>query len=194
MINSPDKPFLNSNNSSTYIPRGLLLQWHLTDRCNLRCSHCYQESYEGRELDIKELGIILDQYKSLLKRFRSKKKRVWGHITVTGGEPFIRSDFIDFLKLLSLDKELFSFAILTNGYFIDEKMARTLKILGPRFVQVSLEGTKQTNDKIRGKGSQDRAVSALKLLGKEKIRTLISFTAHRGNYREFPKVAKLARK
>ncbi|MHA2298459.1 MAG: radical SAM protein [Candidatus Hodarchaeales archaeon] len=194
MIKSQDKPFLNSNDSRSYIPRGLLLQWHLTERCNIRCSHCYQESYKGKELDIKELINILDQYKSLLRRWRSKKKRVWGHVTVTGGEPFVRTDFVDFLKLLSLDKELFSFAILTNGYFIDEKMARTLKTLGPRFVQVSLEGTKQTNDKIREKGSYDHAVSALKFLGKEKIRTLISFTAYGKNYREFPEVVKLAKK
>lgn len=179
-----------------YIPRGLLFQWHITDRCNLRCSHCYQDSYSGEELDFNMLLFILRQFEELLALWRSKAKTrpVGGHITVTGGEPFIRRDFLDLLDVFAAKKRLFSFAILTNGSFIDEPMARRLSKLNPRFVQVSIEGSQATHDNIRGQGSFERTVEALKHLVKQNIRTIISFTAHRGNFREFNEVARLGRK
>jgi radical SAM protein with 4Fe4S-binding SPASM domain len=186
----------NKYKKDFYIPRGLLLQWHITERCNLRCSHCYQSDYSGQELQFDNLLKVLDQFKDLLSLWRRKVGRlpVRGHITVTGGEPFIRRDFLDLLEIFSANKHYFSFAILTNGSFIDAAMARRLRKLGPAFVQVSVEGTQATHDKIRDTGNFDRTVSALKHLVKEHIRTLISFTAHRDNFREFSEVAQLGRK
>jgi len=36
------------------------IQWHLTERCNLRCAHCYQEAPSGSpELSFPEIiGVI----------------------------------------------------------------------------------------------------------------------------------------
>ena len=178
-----------------YVPAALLLQWHVTERCNLRCAHCYQNKYAGPELGFQQLLQVLEQYTDLLKSWRQGSgRRVRGHITVTGGEPFMRKDFLDLLEVFAANRENFSFAILTNGSFIDAAMARQLRKLGPAFVQVSVEGTKTTHDRIRGAGNFDRTVSALKYLVKERIRALISFTAHRDNFREFSEVARLGRK
>jgi radical SAM protein with 4Fe4S-binding SPASM domain len=117
-----------------------------------------------------------------------------GHITVTGGEPFIRDDFLSLLDVFHRNRSEFSFAILTNGTLIDATLAARLGRLQPTFVQVSVEGSRETHDKIRGSGSFDRAIEALKLLKRRRIRTMISFTAHRSNYLEFPRVAELGRK
>jgi len=186
----------NRSRKGLYIPRGLLLQWHVTERCNLSCSHCYQDAHPGEELGLKDLLGILEQFKYLLKflRLAARKQPVHGHVTVTGGEPFVRGDFLDLLEVFSANREHFSFAILTNGSFIDRKMAGLLRKLGPSFVQVSVEGTPATHDKIRGSGNYERTVSALKHLVKEHIRTFISFTAHQDNFREFTGVARLGRR
>jgi radical SAM protein with 4Fe4S-binding SPASM domain len=180
----------------SYIPEGLLLQWHVTERCNLRCAHCYQESYSGGEVGFHDLLSILDQFKELLDVWKSEpgRRSVRGHITVTGGEPFVRRDFLDLLERFAAHRDRFSFAILTNGYFIDAPMARRLRRLEPSFVQVSLEGTPATHDKLRGTGNFERVVAAIQHLVRERIHTLISFTAHRGNFREFPEVARLGRR
>ncbi len=69
-------------------------------------------------------------------------------------------------------------------------MARELAGLQPRFVQVSIEGSEATHNRIRGPGNFARVVAALRHLGAAGVRTMISFTAHRGNYREFPEVAR----
>ncbi len=178
------------------LPSKIILQWHVTERCNLRCSHCYQDAPAGNELAFESLAEILVQYKDLLDRVASVRGRgaVRGHVTVTGGEPYLRSDFPRLLEHLSGNRSWASFGILTNGSFIDRSAAADLKTLRVSFVQVSIEGTRSTHDRIRGAGSHDRAVSALRCLADRGIRTLISFTAHKGNYREFPDVVALGRK
>lgn len=162
-------------------PGRLLLQWHITDRCNLRCSHCYQETYGGPELGFRQLLEIVDQYRELLAVKGARR----GHINVTGGEPFMREDFLPFLEVLANHREAFSFAILCNGNFLTGKAASHLKALKPDFVQVSLEGGKAAHDRIRGRGDFDRVMEGLTHLRREKITTYISFTAHKDNYRDF---------
>lgn len=173
--------------------RQLLLQWHITERCNLRCSHCYQEGYSGTELPFEGIMDILSQYLGLLKSWKGGSRR-FGHITVSGGEPFVREDFFDILEEFRSRKKDFSFSILTNGLLIDSKAAKRLRALEPRYVQLSLEGKETTHDSIRGKGSYAKTVEAVRRLKKEGLRVLISFTAHRANYREFGAVAAAGRR
>jgi radical SAM protein with 4Fe4S-binding SPASM domain len=194
---TPQTPgrYTRSHPSGTYIPRRLQLQWHLTERCNLRCAHCYQDGYTGEDLPLSDLIIILAQYRDLLASWREEVSpaAVHGHVTVTGGEPFVRRDFMELLEILSSNRFHFSYAILTNGSLIDRAMAKRLRKLGPLYVQISIEGGKVTHDRIRGAGEYDRAVSALRHLAVAGINANISFTAHQENYREFPEVARLGR-
>lgn len=177
-----------------YRPKGLLLQWHLTNRCNLRCSHCYQETYGGGEMPYAELLSVLGQYEALLSEWRAAAgahTRVRGHLTLTGGEPFVRQDFGQFLRHVASRATLYSFAILTNGSYIDTAQARELRRLRSRFVQVSMEGGRETHDAIRGAGDFDRTVAAIRRLVRFRVPTMISFTAHKRNFREFPEVARI---
>jgi radical SAM protein with 4Fe4S-binding SPASM domain len=172
---------------------GLLLQWHVTERCNLRCAHCYQEGYASEEFSLAELLGVLDQFKELLARRRGELRGLpyRGHVTVTGGEPFLRDDFLALVKCLAAEKGRLTFAILTNGSMINEAMANRLAELGPSFVQVSIDGTERTNDSLRAQGAFVQAVSALKHLVRVRVPAVISFTAQRCNYREFAEVARL---
>jgi radical SAM protein with 4Fe4S-binding SPASM domain len=181
---------------NTEFPHKILMQWHITDRCNYRCGHCYQEHYNGTEPDWRALEMILFQFRDLLAAVgqRSGRTSARGHITVTGGEPFVREDFPHLLERLSASRAWTSFGILSNGSLIDASTARKLKDLGTSFVQISIEGSPATHDRIRGEGSHDRAVTALKHLARAGVRTLISFTAHRANFREFPEVVRLGRR
>ena len=175
-------------------PNLLVLQWHITERCNRRCLHCYQENSARDELQFKDLLGVVEQFKELLDDLgRRTSFPVRGHINVTGGEPFIRQDFLNLLEAFHANKNRFTFAIFTNGSFVDEAMASRLRKLNPTSVQVSIEGTKEINDYIRGKGALEQTVSALKHLVREHIPSVISFTAHRANFREFFEVARLGR-
>jgi radical SAM protein with 4Fe4S-binding SPASM domain len=177
----------------SYRPEGVL-QLHVTERCNLRCAHCYQDGSPDRELPLRDLLKIVEQFKELLALWRQEAMGlpVRGQVRVTGGEPFVRPDFMELLGALSADRRQVSFAILTNGTLIDAAAARRLAELAPAFVQVSIDGARETHDGIRGPGCFDRAESAVRHLVEAGIRTSISFTAHRGNFRQFAEVARLA--
>ena len=177
-----------------YTPTAFNLQWHITEKCNLRCIHCYQKSYNQQELSYKQLLSILNQFKNALAAFRKNAKtKIPGHITLTGGEPLVRPDLYELLSIFAQDKKDYDFAILTNGTLIDAKTAYGIKKYNPRYVQVSIEGTRETHDAIRGAGMYDKAVQGLQHLIEQNISTLISFTAHRRNYAEFPAVAQIGR-
>jgi len=175
-------------------PRHFLLQWHITDRCNLRCKHCYQSDYYKNELSFEKLVSIFEQFKGFLLELEQRANRkITAHINITGGEPFIRKDFFELLRLFHENKSWLTFGILSNGSFIDEQCAKSLKQLSPSFVQISLEGVEKTHDQIRGSGHFKTTLSAIKQLRKQQIKTLISFTAHRDNYQEFPQIAEIGR-
>lgn len=157
--------------------------------------HCYQEDYPTEELAFDALRTIVDQFKALILHYRQENRipDARGHINVSGGEPFVRRDFFDLLKLFAENKEHFSYGILTNGSYIDRSTAGRLNKLGVANVQVSIEGSRPTNDEIRGEGAFENTVQALAHLAAEKVPSVISFTAHKKNYLEFMEVARVGR-
>jgi len=164
-----------------------ILQWHITEACNLKCKHCYQKDHQPVQLDYPQLLNILDQYKELLNKLNMK-----GHINLTGGEPLVSPFLFPLLKQFNEDNELYTFSLLTNGVLIDEELAFRLACFRPVYVQVSLEGDKKTNDDIRGKGTYNKIAKAIKHLKTNNIYVSLSFTAHHSNYRQFPQVVKYA--
>lgn len=166
-----------------------VLQWHLSEACNLKCLHCYQENHCPIQLEYDKLVIIYNQFKDLLKALQMK-----GHINLTGGEPLCNPYLFKILDLIKEDSDLISFSLLTNGTLVTEEIATKIKSYNPYYVQVSLEGGKKTNDYIRGNGTYKSIARGITNLKKNDIYTSISFTATNLNYKEFPKVIKYAKK
>ena len=116
-----------------------------------------------------------------------------GHINFTGGEPLLSPDLFELLK--RCDADGISCGILTNGTLIDrETAARLGTIRSLSFVQVSIDGTRETHDRVRGKGNFDKAFAGLKLLRRQGIQTMAAFTCHKGNYRTLPQVIRTVRR
>jgi radical SAM protein with 4Fe4S-binding SPASM domain len=178
------------------VPEGLRLQWHITERCTLRCAHCYQDSFTAPDPPLATLMQVLEQYQDLLEHWRSgpPRRHVWGQIVVTGGEPFLHPGFPSLLAECARRRSRFGFAILSNGTAIDAAQAKELHALRPDYVQISIDGDSTTHDRVRGPGSFDRATAALGQLRRAGVKTLISFTTHRGNVRDFPAVVALGRR
>lgn len=176
------------------IPDHFLFQWHITERCNLRCNHCYQESQISSELPFDTLTGILRQFADFIDLAGEiKATPIRAHITVTGGEPFIRQDFPDLLDRIAEQRALWSFAVLSNGTLLDNTIAANLASLRPSFVQVSIEGNQETHDRIRGPGAYRLAVRGIEHLVSHGVPTTLSFTVNRDNFEQFPDVARLAR-
>ena len=78
-------------------------QWHITNECNLRCRHCYQESYIKENIDITRLTEIADQLCNALNKWKKK-----GSFSITGGEPLMNSEILfqllDHLETRNIDR------------------------------------------------------------------------------------------
>lgn len=173
----------------------LLMQFHITGRCNLRCKHCYRTEGNVEPLSTQDIKEVITQFLQLQKAYNSlhgiQKK---AHINITGGEPLIREDIAEILRFIGAHSQYISYGILSNGSFLDEGLIGVLKETGVSFVQLSLDGDQETHDSLRAPGDYHRVLETAQLLEKQGIRTYISFTANRENYRHLPQVAKQCRK
>ena len=171
-------------------PEEFYFQWHVTDRCNLRCSHCYQESYSGSsEMSLEELRAIADKLFSTLLKWKLK-----GRISLTGGEPLLKKDLFPLLEYLEKSNQICKLSILTNGTLLNEKIVSSLENFSKlHYVQVSIDGANpETNDAIRGKGSFEKAIHGIRLLRKKDIKVRLMFTLHKRNAKEVPALIDLA--
>lgn len=161
-----------------------VFQWHITHKCNLRCKHCYQEEY-GKDLAFENLYHIFCQIKSFVREHNYK-----GHINFTGGEPFVSPHLWRLFDLC--EGEQITFGILTNGTLLTEEIARKLATYkGLSFVQISIDGSREKHDSIRGTGNFDKAFRAIKLLRKTGISSMVSFTLSKENNDELRKVIRI---
>ncbi|MBR3318812.1 MAG: radical SAM protein [Atopobiaceae bacterium] len=161
------------------------LQWHITHRCNLRCAHCYQKDYT-ENMDEELLWEGLEKYVRYLMI-----AQLPGQVNLTGGEPLMHHAFWDLAeRIVCAGLRL---GVLTNGTMINEEYARRLAMLRPVFVQVSLDGVRDTHNRIRGEGSFERALRGIDYLKAENVHVLVSFTAQKQNYRDFRELSIVCR-
>ncbi|MBN1254716.1 MAG: radical SAM protein [Deltaproteobacteria bacterium] len=107
----------------------------ITYRCNARCQMCSIWRYPTKpseEIQPKHLRSIPAGL-----RFAN----------ITGGEPFVRDDVEEFLKVLK--EKVKRIVISTNGYFTD-KIMRLAKKHSDVGIRISIEGLPRANDELRG--------------------------------------------
>ncbi len=139
------------------------IQWHLTERCNLRCRHCYQTRKKPGEMSIDELKYEIDGAREMFKAWEEEYDIILSpSIHFTGGEPLVYRGIWDVIA--HVRQCGFNVAILTNGSLLKAEDAAKASQLGIVDVQVSLEGPPEIHDGIRGPGSFDAAVRGARLL------------------------------
>ncbi len=158
------------------IPSLRYLLLNITNKCNLRCKHCY--SKHGNE----EMGI------NTFEKAVSQFSEMGGlKLMVTGGEPLTHSMFWQLMDILpSYDLRT---VILSNGTLTGKKEAKKLSEYVDE-VQVSIDGI-SSHDLLRGKGSYDRAMTGISNLQSFDIPVSIATMVHRYNAREFDEMQKV---
>jgi len=117
----------------------------LTNRCNLRCWYCFAYS--------QKVGYIyepsLEQIRAMLKLLRNEKPVPCNAVQFTGGEPLLRDDLIDIIKITK--EEGFDHVQLnTNGIKLaqEPELAEKLEGVGVNTLYLSFDGvTSKTNPK-----------------------------------------------
>ena len=85
----------------------------VTDRCNLRCQYCMP----AHGIEIAPRADLLT-FKEMYRIIRVLTELGVTKVRLTGGEPFVRKDFIKFLEMLSFNDLLETINITTNGAMI----------------------------------------------------------------------------
>lgn len=143
------------------------LQWHITQACDLHCRHCYDRSVRQTVSYEKAMDVIED-----LWRF-CKHMNVKGQISFSGGNPLLHPRFFDIYR--TAYEMGFQVAILGNPV-PEETIQRLIEIAKPVFYQVSLEGLREENDYIRGRGNFDSVFKFLDVLKKYGIYSMVMLT------------------
>lgn len=148
------------------------LQWHITQKCDLHCRHCYDRS-DRNPMPYHSAIAVLDGLYDFCKRMN-----VGGQVSFTGGNPLLYPHFMEVYREAA-DRGL-KVAILGNPTS-REKMEKLVSIEKPQYYQISLEGLEKHNDYIRGAGHYQRSMSFLKLLREMDIYSMVMLTLSRDN-------------
>ena len=109
------------------------LRLSVTDRCNLRCFYCMPEK------GIQYLPRTeLLSYEEMLRLIRILAGLGVSKVRITGGEPFVRRDLIQFLEKLSEIQGIEAINLTTNGVLTAEHIP-ALKAIGISTVNLSLD-------------------------------------------------------
>jgi radical SAM protein with 4Fe4S-binding SPASM domain len=166
------------------------VQWHITDACNLRCRHCYQEGFDkSRDLGWKDLKKISDNLIEAMKAWGKKLT-----LSLTGGEPFLKEELWQVIDYLSGSDHVAGLNIITNGTLMAGFIPQLKDSPKLRHIYVSLEGAGPTaNDAIRGQGNFDMALNNIKLLRQNNLAVFIMFTLMKSNIPEAKKLLSFCR-
>lgn len=122
----------------------------LTNRCNLRCGHCYSERHAATG------DLPLAMLERLIAEGHDNGVR---HFSFTGGEPTLHRRFDQVVGMVS--DAGYTFSLVTNGSTFPKVASMLLAHAGFSDVTFSLDGaTETTHDELRGAGSYRRVMRA----------------------------------
>ncbi|MHA2051563.1 MAG: radical SAM protein [Promethearchaeota archaeon] len=150
------------------------VNFDLTWQCNLNCAHCYFMSSTS-ELKKKRTELSSEKWVEIFKYYRKLGTKI---AVLTGGEPTLRMDVIkEAIKIFP------SVQVVSNGII---KLPRFNGYKQPMY-WVSLDGTKETHNKIRGAKVFDKVIQTIR-----ESKAVVSAAIHALNYKEIEDIAKIA--
>jgi radical SAM protein with 4Fe4S-binding SPASM domain len=136
----------------------------LTNRCNLRCAHCYQWNESGYHRDMGRSEQNLDLDIALFERLLEETRPVKSRLYLWGGEPLVHRNIEHILELLEQDPR--ETTICTNAHFIGNHIDALCRISENLELLIAVEGFESEHDSLRGKGSFNKVMSTIdELLG-----------------------------
>ncbi len=152
----------------------LYINYDLTWECNLKCKHCYFFS-STTELKNKRTELSDEEWIKIFKYHRNLGTKI---AILTGGEPTLRIDVIkEAIKIFP------SVQVVSNGII---KLPRFNQYKQPKY-WVSIDGTKETHDKIRGARVFDKVVKNI-----QENNPVVTSTIMTLNYKEIEDIVKIA--
>lgn len=161
----------------------LKVQWKITNRCNLKCKHCYLGRLDQKELESKELLTIA-------KKISNSNIM---EVTITGGEALLVNELPEIVNMF-IENDI-KVNIFTNGVLLKAFIHRLHSILkyhpvDKLFFHISIDGDETTHDAIRGKGNFKRTIGGVRDLINLGYKITTNTVLWSLNYKDIPKLYK----
>jgi MoaA/NifB/PqqE/SkfB family radical SAM enzyme len=156
----------------------------LTNRCNLRCRHCYDQRHAGTaELSLDVIDRLLNEGKQCGIQ----------HLSFTGGEATLHSEFVEIIGRVC--GAGYDFSLVSNGSSFPEIYPLFLKYREWfKGVTFSLDGARQqTHDGLRGKGSFREVMGAASVCVYNDLPFTLNMVVTRQNRNQIQEMADLGR-
>ena len=133
----------------------IFLIFFITSKCNSKCNHCFY--WKNLNKNVKEL--TLEEIKKLSKEFNKIPE-----MALSGGEPFLREDIVEIYRVININNKPKFFTIPTNGLLPEKIYNKVKEMLECNFntvlsINLSLDGTKDIHDEIRGvRGNYEKVI------------------------------------
>ena len=154
----------------------VLVVWNYTQKCNLACSHCYQNAGEkaADELNLAEKLDLVDQIADMQVPL----------MALSGGEPMTGPHFWKVIEYMG--KKPFHTSVATNATLINKRNAARLADCGVDNVRISLDSVDPAkHDAFRGKGCWEATVQGIKnSVAQQGLEVSIASTITRDNLDE----------
>lgn len=156
----------------------LEISYFINNTCNLKCRHCYVGYSKNSN------SITVRKWQNTFDKLINSGARTFGNV---GKEPLLdwekTKGLLEYFKYMKGEYSDLRFGFVTNGILLDKMKILELEKIMPDYVDISLDGSTEVHDWIRGKGAYDTLMSNLQILSKYKLRekVFISFTLNRLN-------------
>jgi len=159
--------------------------FHILTRCNLQCRHCYINADQHGQLTL-PISTIQAWLEAFSENSHTK------NLIFLGGEPTLHPELPAAIRL-ARKMGFGSITVDTNGYLFHD----ILEKVNPGEVDTfsfSLDGaTRETNDRIRGKGSFETCVAGIGQAVSKGFNTSLIYTVSGANIDELPEMVPLLR-
>ena len=134
---------------------------YIDGRCNMLCGFCIHAAMDARKTPImpaEKWGQIFKKAKSLM------------HLTVTGGEPFIRKDFVEIIDNIIKSSGVPRVSINSNGFYKERIQNFIPKLIDKHkdtefTLSISIDGPEEIHDKVRAfKGAYKKALETIDIM------------------------------
>jgi AdoMet-dependent heme synthase len=172
-----------ADNKERYVP--LVMSYNVTRECNMKCSHCYINATDKKhadELSTEEAKNVIDQIHKVSSPL----------LILSGGEPLLRQDIYELIEYGT--KKGLKIGLGSNGYLIDDAVAKKLKAAGIATVSISIDSSiPAQHDEFRGvAGAWEKSVNACKALRQNGILVQVNTTLTHDNYNQIDDIMTLA--
>lgn len=148
----------------------------VTDRCNLRCQYCMP----AHGIDIVPRKELLT-YKEMYRVIRVLTELGVHKIRLTGGEPFVRKDFIGFLEMLSFNDLLEDINITTNGALISNHIETLENLKKVKNINLSIDSLQADKfNEITRRNVFDEVFKTMELLEKSSMNLKLNVVVQSG--------------